>query len=521
MGILIPTETLTGPQSGLMGAATGLFQGLAQGIPIAEQMQQRRQESERQNTELAIQAGQVLRKNKREDASKRAAQALLRASMMNAGAASNGFGGQSPPGASAGSAAPALPNEIGPGVAGGTITGPVEHPDYTGEGPSPNPQQQSTGNPGTDWLAGEMSSGSLRDLSPEDADRIIEAHTRDLHLNAITQHAGRISNTIQRGLDKGAYDAVDEDGHPDPSARIQMEGLQRQIQSLDRTDPRAAAALLDKAEEIESSARQYKAHQEAGFARRQNMLQGFQADLQNRAAMPRTPGKPDVASNEMSHMLSLWNNHVITDEQMAKFWPMAVDGTLEMNRQMEQLKFENEVLKNQATTQAITESRNKAYWDTPEGRAKMQELIGGRQVRVQEARNEGKAETGSAKPLSSDRQYEKAHTLAEKDYSTRLEDLANDTDAQDEFRKKHDEFVADRENEHLRRMQTKPATAGSSFFDATSNGTVEEQPAGPSGPASVLWRLFKKGRIGKDELKRRAEKAGLTPDDFKAFTGAK
>lgn len=381
-----------------MGAATGLFEGLSQGIPIAEQIQRRKEESARQNSELALQKEQVGRRNAREDASKRAAAMLAQAAMMNEGAPSapgggpggsapalgglsgapgaQGYtpppqvddkgrpvsgigwmfdqGGQAmmqpiplavqpqapqqgppamPPGMSPSGAPQGPQPEQGPGTGGPPLQGP---PESSRGGAQPT---SSFGSPGTDWLHGQLANPD-NGFSMEDTEKILAAHQHDLHLNAITQHGARIAQTIQTGLDKGVYDAVDKDGHPDPTARIEMEKNLRKIQSLDRSDPRAAAAQLDEIENAESAARQYKSNAEKVFLGRQRRIQSAQAEIAQIGAQgPISPADHERA-DQMQSVVSDFQNGNIDDKEFGAKFEDARHGNLLIKQQLQQSQME-------------------------------------------------------------------------------------------------------------------------------------------------------------------------------------
>lgn len=496
MGILIPTQTLTGPQNPVVSALTGLTQGLAQGIPIAEQIKRRKEESDRQNIELAQQQGQLNRRNSREDASKRAAALLMQAAAMNAGAPNFGPGVSSPSGPPAGSGAPALPSvgqaeEQGPGTAGKPLEGPPE-------GQYPDQQQQGSApiSPGHAFLLNEFRTNA-GNYSMEDMEHLLGALHHDESLQAVTTHANRIGSTIQRGLDKGAYDAVDEDGHPDPSATIEMQNIQQRIQSLDRTDPRAAAALLDQAEQAEAAARQYKAHAEMGFARRQGKIQG----LQNRMAQIQANGPPSPADEprleQMQRVLSLYTNHVIDEKQLAAMQPDAEAGLLDSKQELMQARMEAERAKAELEHMRAMQGPKPPPFNTTEGGMRLQsELDTKKGIAISKSRVLNPAKPPSR--LSNAKALESIATTLDKEFP------------------KHG-FKSETPEEAAKYQERKKELEKKIGFDQPDTGDEETSPQA----RDFLYRI-QQGEFGsEEELRKAMEEAGVTEDEIHAAAGGK
>jgi hypothetical protein len=183
---------------------------------------------------------------------------------------------------------------------------------------------------------------------------------------------------------------VDDDGHPDPSATIEMQNMLQRVQSLDRTDPRGAAALLDQVEQAEGLARQYKAHAEIGFANRQRKITAAQAEI----AQIGTQGPPtdhdDTRASEMQGALSMFQNHVIDEKQFSQVWQDARQGTLGMKQQLQQAQADKARAEAElARARAAQGPPQPPFPQTKEGVKYKSELDTNRQILVENSKRLG------------------------------------------------------------------------------------------------------------------------------------
>jgi hypothetical protein len=328
MPILVPSSALSGGGKSGMGALTGLLQGLAQGIPIGQQIQNRRRLTDLHEQEFGFHKEQTYRKNAKEDAAEANAQKvqqlLLEVGTMGPGATVAGAG----PAGTSGAMGNGAPLQLG-------MQGPP-----TPEMQSPGLEAQAAPHPAQAKVQWVLSRAKELNLSPEETQLITGALQRDEHLQAVNQGADRIIGDLQQGLQQGAFAAVDKFGNPDQTGEAGAQAILDQISRADRSDPRHMAELLDKAENGLREIKVAGAQKETAFKQRQRQDTMFQGDMQARQSLPQDPSSPDVASSEMDDLYAQWNRGLISDEEMAGQWRDAKNGTLAIKKQMQQMQMQ-------------------------------------------------------------------------------------------------------------------------------------------------------------------------------------
>jgi len=174
---------------------------------------------------------------------------------------------------------------------------------------------------------------------------IPDARTRDAFLETVAQEEktraamksrdSLLQEIKNRRLQKG-YRSTTIDGAEDVAGEEMAMSFEEQLSQLDpTTDPDGVAAVADKIREDDRNFRIDAARNNVQIGKRMKTEADLDMQIQARESVP------GYDSSEARTLQALWKQHLITDAQLGQMLPDALNGTLALKAQVQQLQKQN------------------------------------------------------------------------------------------------------------------------------------------------------------------------------------
>lgn len=322
----------------ILGALTGLTEGLAQGIKARRQQDLAQQSLQLQQQEQALRERAYAHGLQNEADIKAWAQKYgeFKAWDLAGAGAAPGQGPTSP--------GYQIPPESGIGP-------PMAVPQSA---PQRGPMDQNA------WIQKIQDLASTLPPDPKLREAFLASVEQDKQKQAIQSHKDRILSQYNDAILKGHFNTVGPDGTTNDATTVAAQGILQQVQSADPENPQEAAAILDHAEASLGQLGTEAAQHDFQMTMQRHTLESLDQQIQARKAN-NPPGNPIPDVSQAQAIRDLYAHGKMTDDELVKAWPDAINGTLALKNELAQHKMtaesyrlENERLK----TELLEAGRN-------------------------------------------------------------------------------------------------------------------------------------------------------------------